>query len=344
MPQPSRSSVSWRSQVLRGAGLLALLLAAPACRAMPAPPAPLALVADVPLPGSASRFDYASLDAAAHRLYLNHMGAGEVVVLDVDSRRVLAVLKGFSSCTGILVVSARHELYVSVAGEGRVAILDTRSLRELARIPVGRFPDGIAFDPEDNRVFVSDERGRQVVAIDAPTRQVLARIPMGGEVGNTQYDPVSRRIYSNVQTLNQLVAIDPKTLKVVSRTDLPGAEGNHGLLIDPEQHLAFVACEGNSVLQVVDLDRHQVVATFPVGRDPDVLAFDPVTRRLVVASESGPAAVFREAGRSLRREGDQDVGSNAHVVAIDPGTHLLYFPLKRLGSRPGLRILRPKQP
>ncbi|HEX9011195.1 MAG TPA: hypothetical protein VF804_12585, partial [Holophagaceae bacterium] len=135
LPEPRRPFFR-KDQARRVTGLLLLLLAAMACRSTPAPPGPLALVADLPLPGATSRFDYASLDVAARRLYLNHMGAGEVVVLDVDSRRVLAVLKGFPSCTGILVVPARHELYVSVAGEGRVAILDTRSLRELARIPV----------------------------------------------------------------------------------------------------------------------------------------------------------------------------------------------------------------
>ncbi|WP_043485522.1 YncE family protein [Geothrix fermentans] len=320
---------------------LVLLLAPLACQSKPKAPALLLPVVDVPLPGDASRFDYASLDPAAHRLYLNHMGAGEVVVFDTAARKVETVLQGYPSCTGILAVPSRNELYVSVAGEGRVAVLDTRTLRELARVPAGRFPDGLAFDPENGRVFVSDERGGQVVVIETGTHRVVGQVPLGGEAGNTQYDPISRRIYTNVQTQNQLVAIDPNTLMVVARMDLPGAKGNHGLALDPDRRLAFVACEGNAVLLVVDLVRGRVAASFAVGRDPDVLAFDPGTGRLVVASESGPASVFSEEGGALRREGDQEVGPNAHVVAIDPGTHLLYFPLKRLGAGPGLRILAP---
>ncbi|MBS1943600.1 MAG: YncE family protein [Bacteroidetes bacterium] len=301
-------------------------------------------MADIPLPGASSRFDYASLDSGAHRLYMNHMGAGEVVVFDTLNRKVETVLKGFPTCTGILVVPSRHELYVSAAGEGAVAVLDTITLKELARVKVGDFPDGIAFDPDDQRVFVSDESGSQVAVIDAQTHQLLSHIPMGGEVGNTQYDPASKRIYSNVQTLNQLVAIDPKTMKVLDRMSLPGAEENHGLLIDSDHHLAFIACEGNAVLLVVDLEQKKITASFPVGRGPDVLAFDPAAKRLVIASESGPAAIFREEGSSLRREGNQDVGRNAHIVAIDPATHLAYFPLKRMGSHPGLRIMEPNQP
>ncbi len=325
---------------LRPLHLLSLLLAL-TCQAQTAGPNLLKTVADIPLPGASSRFDYASLDPGAHRLYMNHMGAGEVVVFDTASRKVVAVLKGFPRCTGILVVPSRHEVYVSAPGEGAVAVLDTTSLKEVARIKVGDFPDGIAFDPDDQRVFVSDESGCQVAVLDARTHRLLSHIPMGGEVGNTQYDPVSRRIYSNVQTLNQLVVIDPKAMKVVDRIHLPGAQGNHGLLMDPEQHLAFVACEGNSVLLVVDLGTRNVTASFPVGRDPDVLAFDPGAGRLVVASESGPATIFHEVGRTLRKAGSQDVGRNAHIVAIDPATHLLYFPLMRVGNHPELRILAP---
>lgn len=334
--------MSWRSLLLLPLALV------PGCRAQGPGPGPLKALADLPLPGPCSRFDYASLDPTTHRLFLNHMGAGEVVVVDTRLRKVVAVLKGFPRCTGILAVPSRREVYVSVPGEGggrgAVAVLDGDSLKELARIPVGDFPDGLAYDPDDQRVFVSDESGGRVAVIDARAHRLLARIPMGGEVGNTQYDPVSKRIYSNVQTRNQLVVLDPRTMTVAARLDLPGAEGNHGLLIDAAKRLAFVACEGNGKLLVVDLGTGRVLQTFPAGRDPDVLAFDPAEARLIVACEAGPVAIFREAGRTLRPEGPQRIGDNAHVVALDPATHEIFFPLKRVGDHPVLRILAPPRP
>ncbi len=138
--------------------LLTLLLSLD-CRSQRIGTRSLKTVADIPLPGASSRFDYASLDPGAHRLYMNHMGAGDVVVFDTASRQVVAVLEGFLRCTGILVVPSRHELYVSAPGEGSVAVLDTTTLKEIARIKVGDLPDGIAFDKDDQRVFVSDESG-----------------------------------------------------------------------------------------------------------------------------------------------------------------------------------------
>ena len=55
---------------------------------------------------------------------------------------------------------------------------------------------------------------------------------------------------------------------------------NHGLYIDPATHLAFIACEDNHKLIVVDLTGKRVLSTFDVARDPDVLAFDRATDAL----------------------------------------------------------------
>jgi hypothetical protein len=65
--------------------LLACIVAAAASE-----PAPLALVADVPLSGSAVRFDYQSLDVTNNRLYLAHTNADQLVVFDTKKRSVIA--------------------------------------------------------------------------------------------------------------------------------------------------------------------------------------------------------------------------------------------------------------
>ncbi|HET8902057.1 MAG TPA: hypothetical protein VFM84_08990 [Holophagaceae bacterium] len=319
-------------------GIAALMLAL-ACRGAGPPLAKT--VADIPLPGPASRFDYGCLDPSTGRLFLNHMGAGSVAVVDAASRKVLADLQGFPRCTGILAVPELGEVFVSTPGAGQVAALDAKSLKVIARMPAGRFPDGLAYDPVYQQVFVSDEAGGRVYVLDARAHHTLGSVDLGGEAGNTQYDPVSKLMFTNVQTRNELVAVDPSARRVVERIPLPGADHNHGLCLDPERRLAFIACEGNARLLVLDLETRKVIASFPVGDDPDVLAFDPGTRRLLVAAESGPAAFFHEEGRALVKDGEQRVGANAHVVVVDPATHLLYFPLKNEGGRPLLRVLEP---
>jgi len=85
-----------------------------------------------------------------------------------------------------------------------------------------------------------------------------------------------------------------------------------------------------------------VIGNGTVGRSPDVLAFDASAKRLYVAAESGEVAVFAERGRRLTKLGQAPLAPAAHTVAVDPRTHLVYFPLER-GSdgRPQLRIMAP---
>lgn len=182
------------------------------------------------------------------------------------------------------------------------------------------------------------------VVIDAKTNRQLSVIPLGGEAGNTAYDPGVQRILVAVHGKNELVSIDPVSAKIVARLRLPGVEDPHGIALDVEGRMAFVAGEGNAVLAVVDIDSMRVIETHKVGAGPDVLAFDPGWRRLYVASESGGVRVFTEAeGMRLVRDGNMSM-PRAHSVAVDPRTHLVYFPLENVGGRAVLRIMASAPP
>lgn len=303
--------------------------------------ASLSKVEDVALPGQPTRFDYQSFDPKTKILYFSHMGDGELMVFNTESRKLIAHLSGFPRTTGVLAVSEIGRVFVSVPGNHEVAVVDSESLKVIARVPAGEFPDGLAYSPETQKVYVSDEAGGKETVIDAKTNKRVATIDMGGEVGNTRYDSGSHLIFANVQTKNELVAIDPQKDEIVGRHVLKGGSGPHGLLIDASKRLAFAACEGDSKLLVVDLNDYQVTQVFSTGEGPDVLAFDPSMERLYVATESDIVSIFQLHERTLEKVGDESVAPNAHTISVDPDTHLVYIPLKNVNGRPVLRIMRP---
>jgi DNA-binding beta-propeller fold protein YncE len=300
----------------------------------------LKLLVDVPLPAGTGRFDYQSLDAASGRLYIAQMGVGRLVVFDIRADTLVASLPGFPRVTGVLAVPSLGRVYASVAGRHELAVLDASTLKVRTRLNDIRFPDGIAYAPEAGKVFVSDESGQRDVVVDAQRDRILGKIPLGGEAGNTQYDSVGKRIWVAVQTRNQLVAIDPVTLRITGRYDLPGADYPHGLYIDAPHRLAFVGCERNARLLVVDLTTMRMTGSHAVGEDPDVLAFDPGLARLYVAAESGVVTVFEEHGAALRRLGEYRI-ADAHSVSADPISHRVYLPLANVSGRAVLRVLAP---
>src|SRR5438046_2121269 len=215
--------------------------------------APLRLVADVPLPGSASRFDYQSLEPTSGRLFISHMGAGQLVVFDVRAGRVIANLDGLPTVTGVLASPGEHRAYASETGNHEVVVLNDSTVQIVARVPGPRFPDGIAYAPEERRVFVSDESGQRDFVIDATSNSIVARIELDGEAGNTQYDAGSHCVIVAVQTANQLAVIDPATATIVRRITLDKAvRYPHGFYIDAPHRLTFVSGQDSGTLGVLD--------------------------------------------------------------------------------------------
>lgn len=297
-------------------------------------------VADVPLPGPAVRFDYQSFDPASGRLYIAHMDANHLVVFDVRYRKVIAKLDGFQRVHGVFVAPEVHRLFASATGDHQVIAVDTQTLKIVGRAGPIDYPDGLAYAPKQKRVFVSDEHGGVDAVIDATSNTLIAKIALGGGAGNTVYDPVSGHILVAVHVVNLLVVIDPATNKILGRYPLPGIENPHGIALDVSDHLAFVAGEENHSLAVVDLNTMKMLSSYEVGDDPDVLAFDPGLKRLYVAAESGRVTIFQYRNRKLALLGSLNI-PHAHSVAVDPQTHLVYFPLRNVDGHPLLRIMRP---
>jgi DNA-binding beta-propeller fold protein YncE len=215
-------------------------------------------------------------------------------------------------------------------------------LKIIAKVGPIHYPDGLAYAREVKRIFVSDEHGNADAVIDAVANALVKTIPLGGNAGNTVYDTVSGKILVSVSQRDELVMIDPVLEAIIGRYSLPGIEGPHGIALDLTARLAFVAGEGNDKLAVFDLSSMRVLGIYAVGRNPDVLAFDPGTKILYVAAESGQVTVFQENERNLVFKGRINM-PHAHTVSVDPRTHLVYFPIQNLKGHPVLRIMTPAE-
>jgi DNA-binding beta-propeller fold protein YncE len=297
---------------------------------------------EVALPGDSSRFDYASLDAGRGLLFIAHLGASEVVEVDVHAQRVLRTIGGLPGVHGVIVVPDKHRVYATATNANRMVVIDEDTGVQLASGPTGAYPDGLAYDPVRHEVWTTNESGGSETVLNADTASARATVPLGGEVGNVVYDATTRMMMVDVQSDNVLAVVDPATLAVTRRLPLPGCDHDHGLAIDSSHRLAFVACDGNATLLTVDLTSWQVVDHLQVGQDPDVLAFDAAAQRLYVAAESGWLSILIESDRHLSVAGSSHLADGAHVVAVDPGTHRSYYPIPSGSTgRPALLLYDP---
>ena len=71
------------------------------------------------------------------------------------------------------------------------------------------------------------------------------------------------------------------------------------------------------------------------------MAADFGLKRLYVAGESGVVSAFDISADVPRKIGEAKIADNAHVVAVDQGTHQVFFPLRDVDGKPVLRVMGP---
>ena len=290
---------------------------------------PLRQVSETALTGGPVRFDYTALDVGRGRLFIAHMGASELIDIDVHAHTVVRTVPDLPDIHGVIVVPDKHRVYATATGNNQLVAIDEDSGHVVFRAPTDTYPDGLAYDPIRGTVWTTNESAGTETVIDADTGAVRATVPLGGEVGNVVYDSFLDEMVVAVQGRNDLAVIDPVSFTVTERIPTPGCDHPHGQALDATDQVMFVGCEANATMVTVDLVNRTVVDHHEVGETPDVLAYDPDAGRVYVAAESGWVSIFDHQQGHLTVRGSAHLADGAHSLALDPTTHHTYFPIPK---------------
>jgi hypothetical protein len=281
---------------------------------------------DLPGPGG-KRFDYLTIDPDDNYLISTHLAAGQTYVIDLGANKVVATIADTPGAEGVEYVPKLKKFYTSNARDNTIGVVDLKQMKVVKKIKTESKPDGSTYAAPFQKLYVSDERGKAEAVVDVQKDEIIRTLHFDSETGMPQYDPVARKVYLNLQDKNIFAVIDPATDEVVERYPVGRCEGNHGMALDPEHHRAFLACEGNELMTVFDLDKHAPIAFLKLPGGPDVIKFDPGLDRIYVACYSGAIAVFHQDDPDhYRKLEDFPVQHAVHTLAVDLKTHRVYTP------------------
>jgi DNA-binding beta-propeller fold protein YncE len=308
--------------------------------ARPAAPT-LRKVAEYDLPGPpGKRFDYLTIDPDDHYLISTHLAADRTYVTDLRTNKVIATVMDTPGAEGVEYVPEQKKFYTSNAHDNTIGVVDLKQMKVVKKLKTAAKPDGSTYAAPFHKLYVSDERGKAEAIVDVEKDEVTKTLPFDSETGMPQYDPVARRVYVNLQDQNIFAIIDPATDQVVGRYPVGRCKGNHGMALDPEHHRAFLACEGNELMAVFDLDKQAPIAFLPLASGPDVVKFDAGLGRIYVACYSGAISVFHEDDPDhYRKLEDFRVQHAVHSLAVDPQTHRVYTPEQEEDGKPVARMV-----
>jgi DNA-binding beta-propeller fold protein YncE len=298
-------------------------------------------MAEFDLPGpEGKRFDYLTIDTDDHYLFSAHLAAGQTYVIDLRTNKVVATVRDTPGVEGIEYVPELKKFYTSNAGDNTIGVVDLRQTKVVKKLPTERKPDGSAYAAPFHKVYVSDELGKAEAIIDVTKDEIIKTLRFDSETGMPQYDPVARKVYVNLQDQNIFAVIDPATDEVIGRYPVGRCKGNHGMTLDPEHHRAFLSCEGNNLMTVFDLDKHEPIAFLPMADGPDVIKFDPGLNRIYAACYSGAISVFHQDDPNhYRKIEDFKVQHAVHTLAVDLEMHRVYTPEQEADGKAVARMV-----
>jgi len=126
----------------------------------------------------------------------------------------------------------------------------------------------------------------------------------------------SVRIYQTNSAGDDLDVIDPATNQVVMK--IKDIEAAHGVTFSPNGVRAYITCEGDSTVWVVETKDGRLLSKIPLSGHPNNIAVSNDGRRVFAAIVTAPGAVDVIDTQTLKNVRTIPVKGNAHNVYVTP--------------------------
>lgn len=230
-----------------------------------------------------------------HRADGRPTGTGELVAIDPRTRQV-SWRAAFRGVPNHLAVSPDgRRVYVTVVSGNYVDVFDPAKHALIDSVNVGTGPHDIEVSRDGKTVYVGLIRGTDVTVFDAATNRVLRRIPFGANVRPIALSHDENRLYVQLSSYYGFVVADPHTGTIIRRVDMPIPKGkqkpdtlpvttNHGIRITADGRYLIANGSMTDLTGIYALPSLRLVATVPVGRDPNWVTLSPDGRRIFVSN------------------------------------------------------------
>lgn len=273
--------------------------------------------------GGAGGWDYVTLDASAHRLFIAR--DDRVMVVDADSGKLAQEIPGMKHVHGVALVPDLHRAYASNGHGNDISVIDLNTLKVLGHIPVsGKDPDAIIYEPATQHVLAMNGDSNNISIIDPAKGKELATIALDGNPEFATSDGQGN-VYVNIEDKGELAHIDIKSGKVLHTWSLAPCEGPTGLALDSANKRLFSVC-ANGWMIVTDASDGRQVAKIAIGKDPDAAAYDAQSHNVFSSSREGVLNVIhQDSADQYTKLADVPTMKSARTMALDAAANKIYL-------------------
>ena len=261
--------------------LLALFLAAAILSAKEEPSPGLSVIHKDVLGGEGS-WDYLPIDSAARRIYIAR--ETRVLVVDMNTRKVLKEIEGTSGVHGFAVVADLNKGFSSNGRSNTVTIFDLKTFEKIGEAKTGPKPDAIIYEPVSKRVFAFNNGGTTATAIDAATGAVAGTVELGGAPEFAVSD-MKGMMFVNLEDNSEVVQFDPDP----HQAELLTTSSREVLMLCGRQTGKSTAAAVRVVYEALHFPKETILLAGPTGRQSGHIM---VNSRRILSWRSGPSTAM----------------------------------------------------
>jgi hypothetical protein len=227
-------------------------------------------------------FDHGAFEPESHRVFIAHTARDRLEVVDADSSRHIATLEGFPEAAGV--VAGEGCVLVTNRGSASLAWVDAHTLETRTVLDTGPRPNGVALVSPLNvavAACIGDETRKpqlQVLGLEGDRRW---SIDLPGRPRWCVIDAQGERVFLAIREPSMVLVAQLPDLTALQHWPLPSS-GAHGMDIDHQANLLYVACDGGLLVEV-DTMSGEMRREWPLPGGPDATFFNPKSGLVHVA-------------------------------------------------------------
>lgn len=278
--------------------------------------------------GPRGAWNFASIDPASRRLYVGRTDG--MLAVDLDSHKVTPLPLGGRRVQMVAPVPGSDMVVATLDDTNSAVLVNGHTGAVVKELPAGRGPEIATFDPASGLVAIM-AASEEIILIDPARKAVAGRIQMGSLLESGAADGHGR-LYVNLEDKHAIGVVDVAARKLIKSWPLGDCDDPTGLGYEPKRHWLIAACAGNHVAKILTTEAGAVVATLPIGIEPDAVMVDVQRHLAFIPCSEGHLVVISLSGAQPQVLASVVTAQGATTGALDPKTGRVYLPVGRAPS------------
>lgn len=292
--------------------------------------------------GGEGGWDYVTVDAATHRLFVTR--STHTQVIDSTSGKVLGDIPGQKRSHGTAIVPDLNRGFITDGGgNGAIVVFDLKTYAVLGTLATMPDSDGIIYDKPDSLILAVSGDGNSLMTlkpdIDPASGKIDPPIALGGAPEFLAYD--GGKAYINLEDKDLVAVVDLKSRKVIARWPVAPGGRPVGMSIDRKNHRLFIGCRNPQKLIVMSTEDGKVLADLSIGSGVDATKFH--AGHAFASCGDGTLTVAGEKNGKFEVEQVVKTPTGARTMGVEDTTNKLYLPTAEFEPpAPGAASKRPR--